>query len=100
MTWATGKGLGIGDWGLAVLRTAACALVLLLLPADPALACPVCFGPADSPMVDGVNIAILFLLGITGSVLGGFVAFFVHLARRARQVREQEWDHDAISDVV
>jgi hypothetical protein len=48
------------------------------------LACTVCMGNASGPMKDGVNLAILALLGITAGVLGGFVAFFFHLLKRSR----------------
>ena len=56
-----------------------------------ALACPVCFGASDSPTAVALNWAILFLLGLTGTVLGGFVAFFVHLAKRAKLARQEPW---------
>lgn len=49
-----------------------------------ALACPVCFGAADSPMVDGIKLGIFVLLAVTGVMLGSFAAFFVHLMRRAK----------------
>jgi len=49
-----------------------------------ALACPVCFGQSDSPMAWGTNMAILFMLGVTGAVLAGFGAFIVYLMRRAK----------------
>jgi hypothetical protein len=49
-----------------------------------ALACPVCFGQSDSPMAQGVNMGIFFLLGVVGCVLAAFAAFMVYLARRSR----------------
>jgi hypothetical protein len=49
-----------------------------------ALACPVCFGQSDSPMAWGTNMAIFFMLGVTGAVLAGFGGFIVYLMRRAR----------------
>ena len=62
------------------------ALLAALMLAVPrvALACPVCFGQSDSPMAQGVNMGIFFLLGVIGVVLAGFAAFMVYLARRAR----------------
>lgn len=47
-------------------------------------ACAVCFGDPDSPQTAGANYAILFLLAVTGGVLGSFGAFFIYLRRRAR----------------
>jgi hypothetical protein len=68
------------------MRKALLAVLVLLMLAVPraALACPVCFGQSDSPMAQGVNMGIFFLLGVIGVVLAGFAAFMVYLARRAR----------------
>lgn len=59
-------------------------ITLITLPAYSA-ACPVCYGAPDSPMVAGMNMAILVLLGITGTVLALFVSFFYYLKKRASQ---------------
>jgi hypothetical protein len=61
-------------------------LITLAIVATPraAFACPVCFGQSDSPMALGTNMAIFFMLGVTGSVLAGFGAFFIYLMRRAK----------------
>lgn len=63
-------------------------LLTIALVAAPrvALACPVCFGQSDSPMALGTNMAILFMLGVTGAVLAGFAAFVIYLMRRATLV--------------
>ena len=52
-------------------------------------ACPNCYGDPDSSMTAGMNMAILSLLGITGGVLAGFMAFFVFLRRRFRLLNER-----------
>jgi hypothetical protein len=67
-------------------RAVGCALVALAILAAPraAFACPVCFGRSDSPMAVGTNMAIFFMLGLTGAVLAAFGAFIVYLIRRAR----------------
>jgi heme/copper-type cytochrome/quinol oxidase subunit 2 len=48
------------------------------------LACPVCYGDNESAEVEGARWAIFFLLGVTGTVLSGVVAFVVHIRRRSR----------------
>ena len=53
-----------------------------------ALACPVCFGQSDSPMAQGVNMGIFFLLGVVACVLAAFAVFFVYLARRSRMLAD------------
>jgi len=67
-----------GRWLVALLTP------LMLAVPRAALACPVCFGQSDSPMAQGVNMGVYFLLGVVVAVLAGFAAFFVYLARRAR----------------
>jgi hypothetical protein len=60
----------------------ACAGVLALPRL--ALACPVCFGQNDSALAVAMNSGILLMLGVVVAVLGGFAAFMVYIARRAR----------------
>ena len=59
--------------------------VLLVADGSSAWACPVCFGAADSPMTQGMNMAILLMLGILACVATGFVMFFVRLFKLSRQ---------------
>lgn len=60
-------------------------LTLLIVAQDIAYACPVCFGALDDPATNGMNMAIVTLLGVTGSVLAGFISFFLRLKRLARR---------------
>jgi hypothetical protein len=66
-----------------------CSLLLLLGgPLSPAaLACATCFGRSDSALAEGMNMGILFLLGVVGVVLAGIAGFMIFLARRAAQLR-------------
>lgn len=57
--------------------------------AEPAVACPVCFGASDAPPVHGMRMAIIALLVVTVGVLGAFGTFFVYLMRRARAFGER-----------
>ena len=80
----------VGSRALPYILSAGLALALLV-PA-PASACAVCLGDPDSPMTEGVNKAILFLLACVGLVQVGFVALFLSLRNRARRLarrREQ-----------
>ena len=47
-------------------------------------ACPVCFQVDDSPVGAGVRAAVVVLLGVTATVLAGFVKFAVRLIKRDR----------------
>lgn len=62
--------------------------VVLIAPAI-VRACPNCYGDPDSTMTQGLNVAILILLGVTGTVLGGIVAFIFHLQQRARMINRR-----------
>jgi len=46
-------------------------------------ACATCFGRSDSALAEGMNLGILFLLGVILSVLTAFAAFIIYLARRS-----------------
>lgn len=60
---------------------------MLLVPRL-ALACPVCFGASDGPLMQGSNMGILALLVVTLAMLGAFAAFAWTLARRAARAGE------------
>jgi hypothetical protein len=64
------------------------AIVLFVMIAAPAaLACPVCWGAPDDPMVKGVNSGIWVLLGLVAFVQIGFVAMFYSFWRKSREHR-------------
>ena len=52
-------------------------------------ACSVCYGaPPDHPMTESLDLAIIALIGVTGTVLGGISTFFIFLARRGKKISE------------
>jgi hypothetical protein len=53
-----------------------------------ALACPVCFGAAEAPLIDGARLGVVVLLAILLLVQGGFVSFFLYLRKRAKRIAE------------
>ncbi|MCL4180238.1 MAG: hypothetical protein KJ072_21155 [Verrucomicrobia bacterium] len=57
-----------------------------------AQACATCFGASDSAMAQGMNMGIMSLLGVIGTVLLGVVGFFGYLAWRANRWEESEND--------
>lgn len=63
------------------------SVAVVLLPAT-AASCPSCFGATDSPLKEGMDMAILAMLGITGMVLGGIGAFFIAMRRRIKKFSE------------
>ena len=67
-----------------LLIPAGIAVLLVLLMPDIVLACGSCYGAADSSATSGMNLAILSMLGITGSVLAGMASFFLFLRKRAK----------------
>jgi len=63
-------------------RLAALSLAAVLVTASASHACPSCYGAADSPMIAGMNVAILTMVGIISFVLSGVVAFTLMMRRR------------------
>jgi len=71
-------------WGVRGLLVAA-----LLAVAARSHACPVCFGDIDSPIIDGLQSSILFMVGVTYFEILSGVAAFILLRRRARRLASQ-----------
>jgi len=68
---------------LAGLLVAAAVSLTLIAPAA-AHACPSCYGAASGPVIDGMNVAVLLMVGVTGGVLSWIVAFALRIVRRER----------------
>ena len=64
--------------------------VALLAAPRAALACPVCFGDANSPLAIATNMGIIAMLVVVAGMIGAFATFFIYLNRRAKRVAEQE----------
>ena len=58
------------------------------------LACTVCFGALETPLIDGARLGVLFLLAVLLAVQGAFVAFFLYLRKRAKRFADLELDHE------
>jgi hypothetical protein len=72
-----------------VVFAAAVLAALVLLGLQNGQACPNCYGDPQSPLTDGMNMAIVSLLGVTGGVLAGVAAFFLFLRRRLRLLNQR-----------
>lgn len=64
-------------------------IVAMLIPASASFACPVCFGDIDHPIIHGLEASILFMVGITYTVITSGVVTFILLRRRARRLAQQ-----------
>jgi hypothetical protein len=62
--------------------------VWLALP-PAASACATCYGDPEAPMTQGMNNAILFLIGIVGLVYVGIGKVFLDFRRRAKKLAEK-----------
>ena len=67
------------------LPVAGVVVLVIVLIAPSAFACPVCYGSPGDPMVKGTNNGVWVLLGIIGFVQIGFAAMFWSFWRRAKQ---------------
>ncbi len=72
---------GSGARGRVALTILAAGAVLLL--ADAASACSVCFGDPNSSMSKGAQAGVLVLLGVVATLLAGLASLIVFWARRA-----------------
>jgi heme/copper-type cytochrome/quinol oxidase subunit 2 len=77
---------------IGITRVLLMTAAILIAGSSSAFACPVCFGAAETPIIDATRLGILVLLGITLAVQGAFVAFFIYLRRRAKRVAEADLD--------
>ena len=70
------------------MKTALATALLVGIPRL-ALACPVCFGAADSPQTKASQAGILALLLVTVAMLASIAGFFfIYLRRRIRMFEE------------
>ena len=72
----------------------ATAALVMLAARETLLACPHCFGAEETGLIDGAKLGIVVMLGITFSVQGAFVGFFLYLRRRAKRLAEIELDDE------
>ena len=63
----------------------------LLLSAQPALACSVCFGDPTSNISQGAQAGMLVLLGVVASVLLAFASLLIFWIRRAANLESEGW---------
>ena len=68
------------------------AVFIVLGSSSNVFACPSCFGAEETSMIDGAKLGIIVMLGITFSVQGGFLGFFLYLRRRARRMADVDLD--------
>jgi hypothetical protein len=68
------------------------AAAVLVGGGTPVLACPLCFGAAETPLIDGAKLGVLVMLAVLFAVQGAFVAFFLYLRKRARENADVELD--------
>ena len=77
---------------LGITRVLMTAAAVLIGGNSSVFACPVCFGAAETSMIDATKLGILALLAITLSVQGAFAGFFLYLRKRAKRIAEIDLD--------
>jgi hypothetical protein len=76
----------------AIARAWTTVAIVLIGGSASVLACPLCFGAAETPLIDGAKLGVLVMLAVLFAVQGAFVAFFVYLRNRAKQNADVEID--------
>jgi heme/copper-type cytochrome/quinol oxidase subunit 2 len=77
---------------LVMTRVLTTAAAIVIGGSSSVFACPVCFGAHETSIIDGTRLGILVLLGITLTVQGAFVGFFLYLRRRAKRIADIDLD--------
>tara|TARA_B100001146_G_scaffold149690_1_gene131514 strand:- start:566 stop:799 length:234 start_codon:yes stop_codon:yes gene_type:complete len=63
------------------------SFILLFVP-EMAQACATCFGDPNAPAAQGMNWAILTLLGVTGGVLGAVIGTIISIGKKDRNFQK------------
>jgi hypothetical protein len=79
---------------MKTVRHACTTAAAVMIGGSSVLACPVCFGAAETPMIDGAKLGVLVMLAITFAVQGAFVGFFFYLRKRAKRIADIELDNE------
>ena len=77
---------------LGMTRVLTTAAAIVIGSSSNVFACPVCFGAAETSIVDGARLGVLVMLAILFAVQGGFVAFFLYLRQRAKRIADIDLD--------
>lgn len=65
-----------------------CSLLLLAATSN-VWGCPVCYGDSDAPIMKGAEMSVIFMAITTYVLIGGGVAMFIMLRRRALRLQQQ-----------
>ncbi|MEC9050165.1 MAG: hypothetical protein VYD66_05145 [Candidatus Neomarinimicrobiota bacterium] len=63
------------------------SFLVFLIP-ETAQACATCFGDPSAPASQGLNWAILTLLGVTGGVLGGVIGTIISIGKKTKKFQQ------------
>ena len=77
---------------LRTTRVLTIATAMVIGGSSNVFACPVCFGAAETPIIDATKLGVLVLLAITLAVQAGFVGFFLYLRQRAKRIADIDLD--------
>ena len=72
----------------------ATALFVAIAGGASVLACPLCFGAEETPLIDGAKLGVAVMLAITFAVQAGFLGFFIYLRKRARRIADADLDDE------
>ena len=75
-------------------RRAVATASAVVMGGSSVLACPLCFGAEETPLISGAKLGVLALLAVTLAVQGGFVGFFFYLRKRAKLIADVELDRE------
>jgi hypothetical protein len=63
-----------------------------------ASACSSCFGAASGPQIEGMNMAIMSMLGIVGLVLSAVASFFIMMRKRLKVLNDHSLSQSYLTE--
>lgn len=79
---------------MTALRRVFATVAAVIFGGSSVLACPVCFGAEETGLVSATRLGIVAMLAVTLAVQGAFLAFFLHLRKRAKENADVELDSE------
>ena len=63
-----------------------------------AAACASCYGAASGPQIEGMNMAIMSMLGIIGIVLSAVASFFIMMRKRLKVLNDHSLSQSYLTE--
>jgi len=94
---ATARQARVRSFPATARQALATAAAVIIGGGSSVLACPQCFGAQETSLIDGAKLGVLVMVGVTLTVQGAFVAFFLCLRKRAKRMADSDLEAEWLS---